>query len=77
MLEKIFSSRTRVKILTLFSLDPGEKFYIRELSRKLKMNTNSIRRELKNLEDIFLLISEEKGNLKYYKMNEQFQYMVK
>ena len=72
MLEKIFSSRTRVKILTLFSLNPGEAYYIRELSRKLNENINSIRRELKNLEDIQLLISEEKGNLKYYKMNEKF-----
>jgi len=72
MLEKIFSSKTRVKILTLFSLNPGEKYYIRELSRILNENINSIRRELINLEDIKLLMSEEKGNLKYYRMNEKF-----
>jgi len=72
MLEKIFSSKTRVKILTLFSLNPGEKYYVRELSRILNENINSIRRELINLEDIKLLMSEEKGNLKYYRMNEKF-----
>jgi len=72
MLEKIFSSKTRVKILTLFSLNPQEKYYVRELTRILNENINSIRRELKNLEDIKLLISEEEGNLKYYRMNEKF-----
>jgi hypothetical protein len=38
MLEKIFSSKTRVKILTQFSLHSGEKYYIRELSRVLNEN---------------------------------------
>jgi hypothetical protein len=36
------------------------------------MKINSMRRELRNLENIKLLISEEQGNLKYYKMNEKF-----
>jgi len=72
MLEKIFSSKTRVKILTLFSFNPGQKYYIREITRLLNQNINSIRRELKNLEDIELLISEEEGNLRYYRMNEKF-----
>ena len=72
MLEKIFSSKTRVKILTLFSFNPGKKYYVREITRILNQNINSVRRELINLEDIKLLISEEEGNLRYYRMNEKF-----
>ncbi|MDR3291038.1 MAG: hypothetical protein LBT10_02715, partial [Methanobrevibacter sp.] len=71
MLEKLFHSKTRVKILSYFSLNPGIKVYIREFSRILEENINSVRRELINLENIKILISEEKGNLKYYSMNKE------
>lgn len=57
MLEKLFGSRSRVKILNIFLLNPTEKFYIRELSRRLKLQLNSVRRELVNLEKFGILIS--------------------
>lgn len=57
MLEKIFGSRARVKMLKLFLLHPNDKFFIRELSRKLKLQINSVRRELENLEKFGILIS--------------------
>jgi len=34
MLEALISSRTRVKLLTLFLLNPESEFYIREIVRK-------------------------------------------
>jgi len=57
MLSKLFGSNTRVKILKLFLLHPGKKFYIRQMARDLKLQVNSVRRELENLEDFGLLIS--------------------
>lgn len=57
MLEKLFGSNTRVKILKLFLLHPEEKYYIRQLARDLKSQVNSIRRELDNLENFGLLVS--------------------
>ncbi len=57
MLEQFFGSRARVKILKIFLLNPEEKFYIRELSRRLKLQVNSARRELENLERFGILIS--------------------
>ena len=57
MLGKLFGSNARVKILKLFLLHPEKKFYIRELSRRLKLQVNSVRRELENLEKFGLLIS--------------------
>ncbi len=57
MLEKLFGSRARVKILNIFLLNPGEKYYIRQLSRGLKLQLNSARRELENLEKFGILTS--------------------
>ncbi|MCG2690615.1 hypothetical protein L6249_00895 [Candidatus Parcubacteria bacterium] len=57
MLEKLFGSRARVKILNIFLLNPREKYYIRQLSRNLKLQLNSTRRELENLEKFGILTS--------------------
>jgi predicted transcriptional regulator len=59
MLSKLFGSNTRHKILKLFLLNPNEKFYVRELTRALDLQLNSVHRELANLEDIGLLITSE------------------
>lgn len=60
MLEKLFGSKTRVKILKLFLIHPLDKYYIRQLSRDLKLQLNSVRRELENLENFGILISDSK-----------------
>lgn len=79
MLGKFFGSKTRVKILEIFLLHPGEKFYIRQLSRRLKLQLNSVRRELENLKKFGLLISrtgisqgEGGQEKKYYQINTDF-----
>lgn len=60
MLEKLFGSKTRVKILKLFLIHPLNKYYIRQLSRDLKLQLNSVRRELENLENFGILTSDAK-----------------
>ena len=86
MLEKLFGSKARVKILKLFLLHPQDKFYIRQLARDLKLQLNSVRRELENLENFGILTSDfkseatEAGNQptaggqekKYYRANPDF-----
>jgi hypothetical protein len=57
MLGKLFGSNARVKLLKLFLLHPEEKYYIRQISRDLKLQLNSVRRELENLEKFGLLNS--------------------
>ncbi len=72
MLSKLFGSRARVKILKLFLLHPEEKFYIRQLSRDLGLQINSVRRELENLEKFGLLISvASENNKEQNKKNNQ------
>jgi DNA-binding Lrp family transcriptional regulator len=57
MLAKLFGSNARVKILKLFLLHSEEKYYIRQISRNLGLQINSVRRELENLEKFGLLKS--------------------
>lgn len=64
MLQKLFSSNTRVKLLKLFLFNPEKKFFVRELTRVLDEHLNSIRRELSNLEEIgFIKCVEEDKNI--------------
>ncbi|MFA5021499.1 MAG: hypothetical protein WC508_00245 [Patescibacteria group bacterium] len=57
MLEQLFSSKTRVKLLRLFLNNPSQPYYLRELARKLGTQLNSIRREIENLEKIGIIKS--------------------
>lgn len=71
MLERLFTSKTRVKLLTLFILNPGRELHIREIMRLVQENMNAVRRELINLEETGLLKSSRKGNMKQYILNKE------
>ncbi|MDO9399654.1 MAG: hypothetical protein Q7T79_03165 [bacterium] len=57
MLDKLFGSNLRVKILKLFLLHPIDKICCRQLSHDLKLQINPLRRELENLENFGILSS--------------------
>lgn len=69
MLSNLFSSKTRAGLLDLFYTHPEDRFYMREIARRLRRDVSGIKRELANLEHIGLLTSEKRGNLKYYSAN--------
>ena len=79
MLEAIFGSRTRTKLLKLFLLN-SQEFFVREISRAIDENLNSVRRELDNLEKLGLISIIEtfrqaqgkKQINKYYQVNQNF-----
>ncbi|MGB0757825.1 MAG: hypothetical protein ACPGO5_05235 [Patescibacteria group bacterium] len=72
MLEHLFSSRTRVKLLKTFLLNPEEKYYVRQLTRDIDERINSVRRELENLVNIGMLITFDQHQRKYYQVNTDF-----
>lgn len=72
MLEAIISSKTRVKLLTLFLLNPEREYYVREIVRMTEENINAVRRELANLESFGLISGMKKGNQQYYTVNRDF-----
>jgi len=61
MLEHLFGSKTRINLLRLFLNNPSQPYYLRELARKLKIQLNSVRREVNNLEKIGIIKSVESG----------------
>lgn len=69
MLEQLLSSRTRVKLLKLFYLNPDQSFFVREMVRKTGEHLNSIRREVANLHSCDLIVEENVGKKKFYKVN--------
>lgn len=72
ILKALFSSQTRVKLLSTFLLHPEREYFIRELTRLLSEQINSIRRELENLRKIGLVRARHRNRKKYYRVEQDF-----
>jgi predicted transcriptional regulator len=86
MLEHLFGSRTRVKLLGVFLRRPEEPLFVREITRRIGTQINAVRRELANLVRLGLItetsVVSETGaegkkqpglKRKYYKVNREFR----
>lgn len=74
MIEQLFGSKTRVKLLSLFYNNPERPFYVREITRKIDEQINSVRRELQNLLNIGVVRSVNQGNRLYYEVNPKYKF---
>ena len=74
MIDQLFGSKTRVKLLHLFLNNPGRSFYVREITRKIDEQINSVRRELANMLNIGIIKSDSANNRLYYEINQEYQY---
>lgn len=72
ILDTLFSSKTRVKLLTLFVMSPTKSFYQREMEKLLEVPIRGIQQEIKKLVNIGFLTSETSGNRVYFKVNQDF-----
>lgn len=73
-IEKLFGSKTRAKLLELFFANTNRSFYVREITRVVEEQINSVRRELMNLEGIGIVRSETFDNKVYYAANMKHPY---
>ena len=71
MLDTLITSKTRVKLLLKFFLNPGTKSYLRGLATEFGESTNAIRVELNRLTDAKLLKSVNSGRTVEYRANKQ------
>ncbi|MEX1997476.1 MAG: winged helix-turn-helix domain-containing protein [Candidatus Andersenbacteria bacterium] len=71
-LEKIFGSRTRVKVITLFTTGVKRPYYVREIARNVNERLNAVRRELEILRKIGMLTTYDNKRRKYYELNPEF-----
>ncbi|MGH7157311.1 MAG: transcriptional regulator [Candidatus Saccharimonadales bacterium] len=74
MFEQLFGSKTRVKLLQLFYSNPNRAFYVREITRKINEQINSVRRELSNLLSIGIITSDPTQNRLYYEVNQDYEH---
>jgi len=76
MIDALFGSKTRVKLLHLFLNNPGKAFYVREITRLIDEQINSVRRELSNMLEVGIITSDSADNKLYYEVNQRYQFYV-
>lgn len=76
MIDALFGSKTRVKLLHLFLNNPGTSFYVREITRLIDEQINSVRRELSNMLSVGIITSDSADNKLYYEVNQRYEHYV-
>ena len=71
MLNKLFSSKTRVEILKLFLFNTSNSFYQRQISNLTDQSIRGVQREVDKLNRIGLIEKSTQGNRIYYKVNKK------
>ena len=74
MIDALFGSKTRVKLLHLFLNSPGQSFYVREMTRLIDEQINSVRRELANMLAVGVITSDSADNKLYYQVNQRYEF---
>ena len=69
MLERLFTSKSRIKILELLFLNPTGEFHLREISRLVHVSAPYVKREMANLVALGLVLMRSQGNLTLYRLN--------
>ncbi len=71
MLEALITSKTRIKLLLKFFLNPNNSAYLRGLASEFNESSNAVRLELNRLEDAGMISSSSQGNKKIFKVNKK------
>ncbi len=69
MIEALITSKTRIKLLLKFFLNPSSTAYLRSLENEFQESTNGIRVELNRFESAGMLRSFHEGNKKMFRAN--------
>ena len=75
MIYSLFGSKTRVKLLHLFLNNPEKSFYVREITRMIDEQINSVRRELANMVSVGIVQQDAIDNKLYYSVNDDYPYI--
>ncbi|MEA3296016.1 MAG: ArsR family transcriptional regulator [Patescibacteria group bacterium] len=71
MIENLITSKTKIKLLLKFFLNPETKGYLRQLANEFDESTNGIRVELNKLSKAKIIESKKEGRSKIYKANKK------
>lgn len=73
MLDLFITSKTRRKIITLYTKYPDFRVHVRGLAKMVKEDPGNVQRELARLEKVGFVKSVREGNAKVYFANQQFK----
>ena len=71
MINALITSKTRIKLLLKFFLNPDNSAYLRGLESEFGESSNAIRLELNRLEKADMLVSKTEGNRRLFKVNQK------
>lgn len=71
MLDSLITSKTRVKLLLKFFMNPETRSYLRSLAEEFGESTNAVRVELNRLEKAGILESSPDGRTRLYRANRK------
>ena len=71
MLEHLFTSKTRIRILNLLMFNQEREYHLREISRLINTSPIYAAKELDNLARVNLVKKSKKANLSIYSINKE------
>ena len=71
MLTELFTSKTRIKLLTKLFLNPGVSCYLRELADEFSVSPNAIKTELDSLSSAGYLTKKQNGRSIFFRANKK------
>ena len=74
LLDSLITSKTRIKLLLKFFLNPGTRAYLRGLATEFGESTNAIRVELNRLTEAKILKSVHSGRTVQYRANKEHSF---
>lgn len=72
MFSDLITSKTRVKVLSLFLAHSHDMFHVREIVRRVDEEINAVRRELIYLEKKGILKKEPRANRVYFMLDQSY-----
>ena len=75
-IDRLFGSKTRVALLSKLMMNPDKSFYLRELSKDLRLQYSMLYKEEKNLVSLNILHEEKRGRVTLVSVNKKLPYFV-
>lgn len=72
MLDLFITSKTRRKIITVYTKYPDFKIHVRGLAKMIKEDPGNVQRELKRLERVGFVRAAMEANARVYAANQKF-----
>ena len=74
ILEALFGSKARTRILRFFLLNPEKEYRAAEIAKKNMLPAGAVRKEINDLKKIKFIIEHTKKGVKYYTLDQTFYF---